>query len=175
MKKSFYIGSIAGAGILGIVLLIVGGIEGRTEGFSLFGYLMVMYAMIVALGMWYKAWQAIQDGHARTTPGMAIVFLFIPIFNFYWCFQAFWGFAKDYNSYISRHGISIPELPSGLFLAYSIFYLVFILLGLGLGFTAQLKVVKVGILISLVILAVIANKICDAVNALPRYRSIEFG
>ena len=44
----------------------------------------------------------------------------IPFFQLYWLFQAYWGYAKDYNSYISRYDISTSRLPEGLFLAYCI-------------------------------------------------------
>ena len=40
-------------------------------------------AAIVLLAFWYQAWSAIQDGHARTSPGRAVGFVFIPLFNFY--------------------------------------------------------------------------------------------
>jgi hypothetical protein len=37
----------------------------------------------------YRAWKCLQPGGlARTTPGKAIGFLFIPFFNLYWIFQA---------------------------------------------------------------------------------------
>ena len=51
----------------------------------------------------YKFWQMIQDGFARTTPGKAVGFLFIPFFNFYWWIVAFLGLSKDQNAYIDRH------------------------------------------------------------------------
>lgn len=119
---------------------------------------------MVLIVMWYKAWKAIQDGHARTTPGKAIGFLFIPFFNFYWIFQSLWGFAKDYNSYISRHRISSPELPSGLFLAYCI-----LSLGGNLGGAWLSWMPILGVIVSLltfIILLIIVNKVCDAVNNL---------
>jgi len=78
--------------------------------------------------LWYKAWASIQDGHARTTAGKAIGFLLIPIFNFYWLFQAFWGFARDYNSFIKRNRLQARELSEGLFLVQSILILSFALL-----------------------------------------------
>jgi len=39
----------------------------------------------------YKAWEAIQNGHARTSPGKAVGFLFIPCFSLYWMFPAYWA------------------------------------------------------------------------------------
>lgn len=51
----------------------------------------------------YKFWQVIQDGVTPTTPGKAVGFMFIPIFNFYWWFIAYWGLSKGQNSFIERH------------------------------------------------------------------------
>lgn len=153
LSKGFYVGSIAGAGILGTILI-------ATE--VAFGTVLLIYAAVVSLVMWYKAWKAIQDGNARTTPGKAVGFLFIPFFNFYWVFQAIWGFAKDYNSYITRHKISTSKLTEGLFLAYCILILVTVFLSragaAGLVFS----------IINLVILTIIAIQVCDAVNSLPQ-------
>ena len=112
LTKNFYVGSIAGGGILALIFMKVGVLPAAI--------VLMVYAVVIALIMWYKAWKAIQDGQARTTPGKAIGFLFIPFFDLYWMFQAFWGFAKDYNSYISRHEISTSKLPEALFLAYCI-------------------------------------------------------
>ena len=79
-------------------------------------FVLTLAAIVLWLMLFYKSWQAIQDGHARTTPGKAIGFLFIPFFLAYWMFQCIWGFAKDYNAYIERHGIETKRLPSGFFL-----------------------------------------------------------
>jgi hypothetical protein len=51
----------------------------------------------------YKLWKVVQDGYASTSAGKAVGFLFIPFFNYYWFFRAFWGLAKDLNKYIERH------------------------------------------------------------------------
>ncbi len=154
MNKNFYLGSVAVAGILGVLLSAVGQLW--------FGALLSVYAGVVALVMWYKAWKAIQDGHARTTPGKAVGFLFIPFFNIYWIFQAFWGFAKDHNAYLGRHGGSASKLPEGLFLAYCILLLL-------AGFMGRIPVVGpvLGIA-NWVVLVLIVNNVCDRVNNLPQ-------
>lgn len=70
-------------------------------------------------------WSIIQDGHARTTAGKAVGFLFIPFFSLYWAFQAYWGLAVDYNRFIARHQVGLQRLPEGLFLAFSILNILF--------------------------------------------------
>lgn len=58
----------------------------------------------------YNYWKMIQDGYASTTPGKAIGFLFIPLYNLYWAFQTFWGLSKNLNSFIDRHFSAIPGM-----------------------------------------------------------------
>jgi len=122
-----------------------------------FAMVMAVVASVVFVVLVYKMWAAIQDGHARTTPGRAAGFLFIPFFNLYWAFQALWGFAKDYNSFIERQGLSLRRLPAGLFLAYIILCLMAWIPFLGWFSVAA----------NLVVGTLMIAKICDAVNALP--------
>jgi hypothetical protein len=51
----------------------------------------------------YHFWKTIQDGYARTSPGKAVGFLFIPVFFYYWIFVAFFGLSQDLNAFIKRH------------------------------------------------------------------------
>lgn len=155
MSKGFYLGSYLVAGILGLIFCGIGWIIWPllVLGIPLMIYLFIVFCMFV-----HKSWSSIQDGHARTGPCKALGFLFIPFFNFYWIFEAYWGFAKDYNVYVARHGIQgAPRLPDGLFLAYCIL----ILVGLipFVNFVTSIA--------GFIIFAVIISKVCDAVNVLP--------
>jgi hypothetical protein len=174
VRKWFYVASVAGGAILGIVLYETG-VPG--------GNIPWIYATAIALVLLYKAWKAIQDGQARTTPGWAVGLLFVPFYNFYWIFQAYWGLAKDYNSYISRHDISTSRLPEGLFLAYSIIPIIVVGLLIwlvrnmiesmlrGMMPTAAYVILQSTVIIygviNVIILTIIAVKLCDAVNSLP--------
>lgn len=71
----------------------------------------------------YRAWSCLKPGgFARTTPGAAIGFLFIPFFNMYWIFQAFLGLAKDWNKTVATYSDlkTAPRLPEGVFLTFCI-------------------------------------------------------
>ena len=82
----------------------------------------VLLAVAVNLTFIYKLWDAIQfGGQARTTPGKAIGFMFIPLFNIYWLFQVLPGWATDYNATIKAHNINAPEAPHGLMAAHAVF------------------------------------------------------
>ena len=74
---------------------------------------------IIGLVILHRAWSHIQEiGLARTTPGKAVGFLFIPFFNLYWVFIAYYGWAEDYNRYIEEMGADhIVPANSGFQLA----------------------------------------------------------
>jgi hypothetical protein len=80
----------------------------------------------------------------------------IPILNLVWGFIGVWGWAKDYNKYVTRHNLNVPKMTEGLFLAQpicllcSIIPLVGAIAGLG----------------HLVLFFLNAAKMCDGVNAL---------
>jgi hypothetical protein len=77
--------------------------------------LFIVLAAVATIGLFYRAWKTIQDGHARTTPGKALGFSFIPVFNFYWIFVVMAGFASDFNDYLERHDLPGKPLPGWLF------------------------------------------------------------
>ncbi|MBA3687092.1 MAG: twin-arginine translocase TatA/TatE family subunit, partial [Planctomycetes bacterium] len=77
-------------------------------------------AAVFQLILIYRAWEIIQDGRARTSPGRAVGFLFIPLFNFYWFFVAKFGLAKDLNAYVERHGIVARQASPALGLTCAI-------------------------------------------------------
>lgn len=81
-------------------------------------------ASVIPMYMYlYRAWLCLQPGgFARTTPGVAIGFLFIPFFNLYWIFQAFLGLAKDWNKTVNTYSDlkSAPRMPEGVFLTFCI-------------------------------------------------------
>lgn len=91
---------------------------------ALVGLLAAIPAMVGGLVaqaiLLFRAWELVQDGHARTTPGRAAGLLFIPLFNFYWYFVAKFGLAKDLNAYAARHRIAARRVSPALGLASSI-------------------------------------------------------
>ena len=86
--------------------------------------------LLGAIAYWvliYKAWSAIQDGYARTTPGKAVGFLFIPLFNIYWLFVAIGSWGKEFNAFGSRRGVVGFRASEGLFVAHCVFAIIPIL------------------------------------------------
>lgn len=116
ISKGFYLGSIVGGLVGGTVLVGIGlavmaGGDDAGGAIIAVAYIPIIYGAVVAAVLIYKIWAAIQGPTARTTPGKAVGFLFIPFFNFYWIFQAFWGWTKDYNALVAQKGVWRPVLP----------------------------------------------------------------
>jgi hypothetical protein len=157
LSKGFYLSSVAIANGLVFALGLLSAARGVDAAMAIFwAALWGLYAAVVMLVLFHKMWASIQDGYARTTPGKAVGFFFIPIFNIYWAFQAIWGFAKDYNNYLKRHQLNAKRLPEGLFLAFTI-----------LSFTGWMPVLGVILVTINYFLALfMVAKICDAVNSL---------
>ena len=162
LSKGFFLGSVGiGLGVAD-VLLIVANVQIR-RGFPQAGLglielacIPILYGAVCMLVLWYKSWEAIQDGHARATPGKAIGFLFIPIFDIYWTFQAVWGLAKDFNACLQRNSIPAARLPEGLFLAFCI-----------LCFTTWIPVLGLVLLVvNYVIGLIMVSALCDGINAI---------
>jgi len=101
---------------VGVPLAIVSGfISGPAA--PLLGLLLAP-AVIVATVFWcillYRQWSLLQGHGARTTPGRAVGFGFIPFYCFYWWFVAYAGLATDTNNYLKAAGISSAHLSFGL-------------------------------------------------------------
>ena len=77
---------------------------------------------IVLLRVLYKAWAALPTNYARTTPGQAVGFIFVPFYNLYWVFNAYVGFAKDSNRYTKQVDPVTPPQPDGFYIAFCIFH-----------------------------------------------------
>lgn len=76
------------------------------------GIISIVCSEIYFLKVLYRCWSILQDSTARTTPGRAAGFLFIPLFNFYWVFVSIKGLANDANDFLklknaNGHKISI--------------------------------------------------------------------
>ena len=168
ISRGFFLGTIAVADGLPLLIFEVGTLlltlevwERRDAVPALLLYLlaslMATYGIVVFSVLIYRMWAAIQDGHARTTPGRAVGLLFVPFFNFYWGFQTFAGFAADYNAYVERHSLNVPRLAPGLFVAYMVLCLL-----------SVVPVVMWGTApITFIVGLFMVSKICRAVCAIP--------
>lgn len=102
-------GSVGIAQTLGLVLIFA-------------APLCIFFSFIIFYIYVYRGWRCLQAGSPRTTPGQAIGFLFIPFFNIYWAFQAFNGFAQDWNRIVSGYDDlrDAPRMNETVFLMFCI-------------------------------------------------------
>jgi hypothetical protein len=156
VSVSFYLAAIPGAAALSVLLTIWGLTDRKVTELMYFSWIPLIFT-VAGIGLLvYNSWVAIQDGQARTTPGLAVVLGFIPIFNLYWVFQAWYGFAVDYNRYLDRHGLQQRRLSPPLYLAFCI----------GLVLSAVPFVGLVTALPQFVLLTLVVIGNCRAVNQL---------
>ena len=66
------------------------------------GFIPQFIGSILVFVLLHHCWTAIQNKNSTLTPGKAVGFLFIPIYNFYWVYRAYWGFSKQANEYTKR-------------------------------------------------------------------------
>jgi hypothetical protein len=106
-------GGILAAGAVGEVIpvIVIG---------ALLTLASVVFQIIFYCKFMYRCWMLVSDGKARTSPGYAVGLNFIPLFNFYWQFIAYWGLALEMNRVIDEYRIPAPRPNTQLALAYCI-------------------------------------------------------
>ena len=68
------------------------------------GFLILIISTVFWCMLHYQLWKTIPKEIARTTPGKALGFLFIPLFGFYWVFVACKGLGEDMNRTLQQRG-----------------------------------------------------------------------
>ncbi|MER3431669.1 MAG: hypothetical protein C4325_13720 [Blastocatellia bacterium] len=171
MNKKLYLGIYLASFLLAAAALFAALLSGLTfaekhpvmvpvrivTGIGVVQFLLV--AVVYPLVLLAKMWGAIQDGSARTTPGKAVGFLFIPFFNLYWVFNVWAGFPTDYNDYVTRRGLPVEPLSRNLYLAYPILLVL-----------SPLPIIGIlSAVASILFLPVLAANVCDTVNRLSEF------
>lgn len=176
LSKGFYISSFWLSVALGIASLFTGLIyisetESFENGFGFIGvaFIMAIYGVVNLSSLYCKMWRIIQDGHAHTSPGKAVGFLFIPFFNIYWLVPAFCGFSRDYNSFIRRHAVPRKMMPEWLFVIFVISILIILASSVGLvvpGLAGlSIFTALTGTVVFLVVNTALISTVCNAINA----------
>ncbi|HQY62881.1 MAG: DUF4328 domain-containing protein [Myxococcales bacterium] len=130
--KWVYLASLVG----GIALMVLGGVAGGAGAeevgvvLALLGGTLALFGRLVIALMWtYSAWAAIPADYRvtgsgkRVSPGEAVGFLFVPLYNLYWMFVVSGGLC-DALDYLLRTSGSHRTAPKSLSLVSCIFQFV---------------------------------------------------
>ena len=93
------------------------GIGAFTVFISIICYIVTVVFSLMIL---HRGWASVQDGAARTTPGKAVGFLFIPIYFLYWTFVAWPGLMSEFSRLAEARGKGRDSVNGGLAIAYAI-------------------------------------------------------
>jgi hypothetical protein len=112
--------------------------------FVVIGWIFLMVSAVFFYINLYRAWSCLQAGAPRTTPGKAVGFLFIPLFNLYWIFMAIAGLASDWNRIVASYEDlkAAPKLNDTMFVLFCIGSLIFPPLSLILIFPVMSQICK---------------------------------
>jgi len=90
--------------------------------------IMCLVEIAIVVAFTYHIWAKIQDGRALISPGKAVGFLFIPLFNLYWIFRV-WAWSADaVNDFRERQGLE-GRASKGITLTFTISWLGISVLG----------------------------------------------
>jgi hypothetical protein len=114
-------------------------------GIAIIGYIMFLLLSVLPYIYIYKAWKCLQPGGATVTPGKAVGFLFIPLFNYYWIFVAMGGLPRQWNEIMDRYENTqdAPRLTIGAFVC------LLLLPGIGLFIWAHQIIKAINFMVSL--------------------------
>ena len=110
--------------LIGLIGLLFGSwrIEEIMILFCILGSLVSIPSLIFYFIILHKLWSTVHPSIARTTPGKAVGFCFIPFFNFYWVFVCMYGLGLDLNTTLQRESIKNQKINVGLNLTICILF-----------------------------------------------------
>ena len=111
--------------------------------FVCIGLPMLIAGVVLRMILLYRCWELIQDGRARSTPGKAVGFCFIPFFNLYWIFQTVPGLATDTNTYLRERNLAAQPISSGMPVAWCVLLLLTAIPYVGLLLLIPLIIVEI--------------------------------
>lgn len=98
------------------------------QGLGLASYAFVFCSLVLALMFLHAFWRAIPAELQRVPPDVAIGFLFVPLWQFYWLFVVLVSGAESMNAALAQHGLPNQRargVPTSLAVGAAICLLVF--------------------------------------------------
>lgn len=168
IAKGKYLGTIIGCFVVSTLLIIPGYAimlsAGRGDdeqvmlgiGITCAALIPMIVGIVFLMILIYKLWTAIQSEYSTTTPGLAVGLLFVPLFNYYWIFRAYYCWAKDFNKLVRGRSLHIPQTSESLPLIICILTICGIIPFIGM---------LIGV-VNLILMAVFLNNAINGVNQL---------
>jgi hypothetical protein len=127
----------------------------------------LVWFIVVSMIYVHRAWRMLQSFGASITPGIAVGFQFIPIFNLYWAFRAYYNWSREYNSICARHpSFQIaPRAAEGVFLAYCVIQVASTVFDWITPDDSELEAISGMLgLVSIILFVMMFYQICNAIN-----------
>lgn len=153
---------------VGIVISLVGLVdEEASEALSLWALPFNVLGVVVVCMLHHQCWKALPDRLRATTPGKAVGYLFIPLYNFYWAFVSWPKLAEGLAEWQKSLGKpALPEVRS-LAMTCAILFVCSMTVGLIPGLD-----ILIGIA-GLVTFILLYRQIVTAINNIKHVKSLE--
>jgi hypothetical protein len=79
---------------------------------SMAGFGLLVTGVVFQMILHHQCWAVLADDRPRTTPGRAVGFLFIPVFNIWWLIPSLIGLDQDQRRALAARGLSAPATPA---------------------------------------------------------------
>lgn len=178
LNKGPYVFAIACGHLLGVNLLMaategthfLGATEDTRVLLLLLASFCVLAASAITLVFAYRAWNSIQSPNS-TSPESIVIYLFIPVFNLFWIFRVFPGFATEYENYVECYNLKLPRVRRGRLFAFALMLILVPFAGslashFGADIVRQIAYLSGGCALAITG-AIAVSEISDAVNRLP--------
>ena len=105
---------------LAIFFAVMVYVDGPRELWRALSYVCFVPVVVFNVLILHRGWKAVQDGNAQASPGSAVGYLFIPFFNMYWIFVAYYGLMQEFNRLAIARGRPDQKVGTGMALTMCI-------------------------------------------------------
>lgn len=76
------------------------------ESMAVMAVVAVIAGMVILMMFTHHLWKKLQDGKTEISPGKAVGYLFIPLYNIFWALRVWGGYADELNKFLARHNLA---------------------------------------------------------------------
>jgi hypothetical protein len=149
-------GDMGGLILVGVMALV-----------SFIGSGLLVTGIVFQMILHYRCWTLVSLDEPRTTPGKAVGYLFIPLYNLYWLFPSFGGLATDQAKAMQRRGLTPPAPATAIIVLLVLVFLLSLGLAIVHAVTSQfwLQYVQMLTMLPMAVLMVIYHRRYSAAAA----------